>query len=61
MPQAAVQGSPDHAREPDKRVTGQIGQSQALLRSVHLKYHLTTAEVLTADQLQRYAQLRGYR
>jgi Spy/CpxP family protein refolding chaperone len=42
-------------------LTGQIGQSQRTLRGVHLKYHLTTAELLTPDQMQRYAQLRGYR
>lgn len=42
-------------------VTGQIGQSQATLRNVHLKYHLTTAELLTPGQLQRYSELRGYR
>ena len=42
-------------------LTGQIGQSQGTLRGVHLKYHLTTAELLTPDQMQRYAQLRGYR
>lgn len=43
------------------RMTAQIGQTQGTLRSVHLKYHLTTAEVLTAEQMQRYADLRGYR
>lgn len=42
-------------------ITGQIGQTQGTLRNVHLKYHLTTAEMLTPEQLQRYAQLRGYR
>ena len=26
----------------------------------HLKYHLTTAALLTADQRHRYARLRGY-
>jgi hypothetical protein len=38
-----------------------IGKSQGELRAVHLKYHLTTAELLTTDQLKRYAELRGYR
>ena len=43
------------------RLTAQIGETQGQLRTVHLKYHLTTAELLTADQRQRYAELRGYR
>ena len=38
-----------------------IGGQQGALRAVHLKYHLATAEVLTADQSRRYAELRGYR
>jgi len=38
-----------------------IGSHQGALRAVHLKYHLTTAELLTADQSRRYAELRGYR
>jgi hypothetical protein len=41
--------------------TGAIGQTQAQLRAAHLRYHLLTIEVLTSDQLQRYASLRGYR
>ena len=42
-------------------MTGRIGETQGALRSVHLKYHLTTAAVLTSEQLQRYAEFRGYR
>jgi LTXXQ motif family protein len=42
-------------------LTAHIGETQGELRAVHLKYHLTTAAVLTADQMQRYAELRGYR
>lgn len=42
-------------------LTAQIGEMQGQLRAVHLKYHLTTAELLTADQRRRYAELRGYR
>jgi hypothetical protein len=38
-----------------------IGQMQGELRAAHLKYHLTTTELLTPDQLRRYAELRGYR
>lgn len=42
-------------------LTAQIGDAQAKLRAVHLKYHLSTADLLTAAQRQRYAELRGYR
>jgi len=38
-----------------------IGRHQGALRAVHLKYHLTTSGLLTADQSRRYAELRGYR
>jgi hypothetical protein len=38
-----------------------IGKTQGELRTVHLKYHLTTAELLSPDQSRRYAELRGYR
>ncbi len=30
------------------------------LRFTHLKYHLVMAELLTADQVARYNELRGY-
>jgi Spy/CpxP family protein refolding chaperone len=40
--------------------TQAIGRTQALLRETHLKYHLLTLAVLTPEQAQRYAQLRGY-
>ena len=42
-------------------LTARIGETQGQLRSVHLKYHLTSAELLSTEQRQRYAQLRGYR
>lgn len=42
-------------------LTAKIGDAQGRLRAVHLKYHLTTADLLTADQRRRYAELRGYR
>jgi len=42
------------------RLTAQIGETQGKLRAVHLKYHLSTAALLTAEQRHRYAQLRGY-
>jgi hypothetical protein len=37
-----------------------IGGTQAELRGVHLKYHLSTHAILTSQQIERYAQLRGY-
>jgi len=37
-----------------------IAALQAALRAAHLKYHLATVEVLTRDQVARYAELRGY-
>lgn len=40
--------------------TAAIGQTQASLRNTHLKYHLATVPLLTAPQMHRYAQLRGY-
>jgi hypothetical protein len=42
-------------------LTGRIGEAQGRLRAVHLKYHLTSAELLSDHQRQRYAHLRGYR
>jgi Spy/CpxP family protein refolding chaperone len=43
------------------RLTAQIGETQGRLRAVHLKYHLTTADLLSPQQRHRYAALRGYR
>jgi hypothetical protein len=42
------------------RLTARIGENQAALRAVHLKYHLITADLLDATQRQKYAELRGY-
>src|SRR5262245_25864350 len=42
-------------------LTAKIGEAQGRLRAVHLKYHLTTADLLSPQQRQRYAELRGYR
>ena len=42
-------------------LTSQIGSTQGELRAVHLKYHLRTAELLSAEQRETYAKLRGYR
>jgi len=41
-------------------LTAEIGEAQGWLRAIHLKYHLTTAALLTPDQRARYAVLRGY-
>jgi hypothetical protein len=41
-------------------MTAEIGEAQGKLRAVHLKYHLTTADLLTAEQRVRYAEFRGY-
>jgi len=41
--------------------TDAIGITHAALRQAHLKYHLSTVEVLTPAQVQRYAELRGYK
>ena len=48
--------TPSHLTE----LTTQVGRLQGELRAVHLKYHLTTAEQLSAEQSKRYAELRGY-
>ena len=40
--------------------TEAIGATQARLRAAHLKYHLATVPLLEPQQLQRYAELRGY-
>lgn len=42
-------------------LTARIGEAQGRLRAVHLKYHLSSAELLSHDQRRRYADLRGYR
>jgi hypothetical protein len=41
-------------------ITRSIAETQGTLRDTHLKYHLSTATLLTAPQMQRYAELRGY-
>ena len=43
-----------------KDATVKIGLTQAELRNAHLKYHLETAQILSPDQMKRYADLRGY-
>jgi Spy/CpxP family protein refolding chaperone len=41
--------------------TEAIGATHSALRRTHLKYHLSTVEVLTSAQVQRYGELRGYK
>ena len=43
-----------------KASTAAVATTQGALREAHLKYHLSTAALLTADQMRRYAELRGY-
>ena len=43
-----------------KDATAEIGSTQAELRNTHLKYHLETAQILSARQMHEYATLRGY-
>ena len=43
-----------------KAATISIAVTQGALRESHLKYHLSTAALLTAMQMQRYSELRGY-
>jgi hypothetical protein len=43
-----------------KVMTAQIGATQAELRTTHLKYHLKTPQILSAQQTRQYVILRGY-
>jgi hypothetical protein len=53
------------ARKIDERslqsMTAQIGETQAILRAAHLRYHLITEQLLSPHQRQIYAAARGYR
>lgn len=40
--------------------TAVVAATQGALRETHLKYHLSTADLLSPGQMQRYAELRGY-
>lgn len=42
-----------------KASTAAIAVTQGELREAHLKYYLSTADVLSTDQMQKYAELRG--
>lgn len=43
-----------------RQATSAIAQTQGVLRATHLRYHLVMMEVLTPEQVRRYAKLRGY-
>lgn len=40
--------------------SGAVGAARASLRAAHLRYHLQAREALTAEQISRYGELRGY-
>jgi len=40
--------------------TAAICATQGVLRATHLRYHLAMMDVLTSEQVGRYADLRGY-
>ena len=42
-------------------LTAEIGDTQARLRAAHLRYHLSTLDLLQPAQVERYVELRGYR
>jgi len=43
-----------------KAATEAIGITQGELQNLHLKFHLKTARILSAEQMQHYPMLRGY-
>jgi hypothetical protein len=43
-----------------KASTAAVAERRVSIRETHLKYHLSTAAVLSPSQMQRYAELRGY-
>jgi Spy/CpxP family protein refolding chaperone len=40
--------------------TSRIASAQGDLRAAHLRYHLAMSELLSPEQIARYAELRGY-
>ncbi len=43
-----------------KAATAAIADIRGELRNAHLKYHLSTAALLSREQIRRYGELRGY-
>lgn len=41
-------------------LTGRLAAAQARLRASHLKTHVATRELLSAEQVDRYVKVRGY-
>ena len=56
---AFAQGKVSH--ESLRRGLAESGRVLGELRNAHLQAHLSTKDVLTADQVRRYNELRGYR
>ncbi len=53
--------SEKRANEPlIQAATSRIGALQGQLRAAHLRYHLNTLDSLSAHQIARYGELRGY-
>ena len=52
---------PSTLTEPEIATLLEIGEIRARLRFVHLKSHLRQRDLLTAEQIARYDDLRGYR
>ncbi len=51
-----------HIDEPAlRRATAEIARLQGELRHAHLAAHLKTADLLSAERIEAYDQLRGYR
>jgi Spy/CpxP family protein refolding chaperone len=44
-----------------RRVAGEIARLQGELRVAHLRAHLETKAILTQAQVEKYAELRGYK
>jgi len=43
-----------------ERLSAKVAELQGKLRAAHLKAHIVTSQVLTAEQAHQYQQLRGY-
>lgn len=43
-----------------ERLTGKIGRLEGKLRAVHLAAHVEMRRILSAEQVERYVELRGY-
>ncbi|MEQ8401589.1 MAG: hypothetical protein RIE24_09885 [Silicimonas sp.] len=57
---SAAFADPDLAADGLRELVDAAAAARADLRFVHLSRHLSTPELLTADQIERYAVLRGY-